>query len=231
MELTPPLVRLRRRDTHRLIPSRYPPVGIFDAVAAPEDLDLVIELEGWTNDRLSAELGVLHRLPRGEWVLGRPQASVIMAAFCHPAPGGGRFNDAELGAWYAAFALETAHAECIHHRRAELAEVGVDEARVEMRQYLADFDAAFHDIRGRDPAYAPLHDRADYAVAQAFARRLRDAGSAGIVYRSVRHPRGRCLACFRPPLVLNVRPGAHFEYRWEGRPQPVVRMLAAGFSP
>lgn len=222
MELTPPLARLRRRDTHRLIPSRYPPVGLLDAVASPDDLELMIELEGWTNDRLSAELGVIRMLPPDEWVLGRPQASVVMAAFCHPSLSGSRFNGPDLGAWYAAFALETAHAECIHHRTQELAEVGVTDARVQMRQYLADFDADFHDLRGRDPAFAPLYDPDEYAAPQEFAARLRAHGANGIAYRSVRHPRGHCLACFRPRLMLNVRPGAHFEYRWHGRPEPEV---------
>jgi hypothetical protein len=33
------------------------------------------------------------------------------------------------------------------------------------------------------------------------------SGSAGIVYPSVRHKDGVCIACFRPPLVLNVQEG------------------------
>ena len=42
------------------------------------------------NDRISNELGLLHSVPREEWVTGRSNASVIMAAFCHPRPGGSR---------------------------------------------------------------------------------------------------------------------------------------------
>jgi hypothetical protein len=226
VELTPPLTQLKQADTHRLIPSRYPPVGILDAVSSADDLELVIELEGWTNDRISAELGVIQRVPSSEWVLGRPQASVIMAAFCHPRPGGGRFNDNTRGAWYAAFTLETAHAECVFHRTAELEEVGVLETRVEMRQYLADFDAQFHDIRGDDPSHAELHDSRSYEASQKLGRELLATGSNGIIYRSVRHSGGECLACFRPSRVLNVRPAAHFEYRWEGRRTPIIRQLS-----
>jgi hypothetical protein len=37
--------------------------------------------------------------------------------------------------------------------------------------------------------------------------KLLTSGSAGIVYPSVRHKDGVCIACFRPPLVLNVRRG------------------------
>jgi len=38
----------------RLIPSRFPPIGLFDTVATAADLRPVMELEGWTNDRLVA---------------------------------------------------------------------------------------------------------------------------------------------------------------------------------
>jgi hypothetical protein len=225
VELKPPITPIHQVDTHRLIPSRYPPFGILDAVSSPEDLEMIVELEGWTNDRISAELGVVQRIPPSEWVLGRPQASVIMAAFCHPRPGGGRFNDQSRGAWYAAFTLETAHAECVFHRTAELEEIGVLETRVEMRQYLADFAADFHDVRGDDPSFAELHDPGSYEASQKLGRELLASASNGIIYRSVRGLGGECLACFRPRLVSNVRPAAHFEYRWEGHREPTIQEL------
>lgn len=225
MELTPPLTHLRRTDTHRLVPSRHPATGILDTIAAPADLAQVIELMGWTDDRISAELGVIHTIPQADWVTGRPHATVIMAAFCHPRPGGARFTDGERGAWYAGFTLATALAETIHHRTRELSEIGVFETRVEMRQYLADFDATFHDVRGDNAGFAALHDPASYAAAQGLGTRLRSDGSNGILYRSVRHAGGECIACYRPPLVGNLRAGGRFEYRWEGRPKPKVREL------
>jgi RES domain-containing protein len=220
-----PLTRMRLTDTHRLIPSRYPPIGIFDTIAAPEDLQTILELEGWTDDRVAAKLGVIRRIPRAEWAIDRPLASVIMAAFCHPHPRGGRFNSADLGAWYAARSLDTAHAEIIHHRTRELEEVGVLDARVEMRDYLANMDAQFHDIRADDDAFAPLYDPDSYAASQAFAGPLRAGGSNGVLYRSVRHAGGECVACFRPLLVANVRQAAHFEYRWSGRRTPTITPL------
>jgi len=216
-------MELMWRDTRRLVPSVYPSVGILDQVASPEDLPFIFELESWTNDRISAELGVLHRLPKEEWVTGRPMASVIMAAFCHPRIGGGRFNGPDRGAWYAALDMETAHAEVIYHRTRELVEIGVFETRVQMRLYLADFDCAFHDIRSDAPEHVPLHHPDSYTASQAFARELLAAGANGILYRSVRRAAGECIACFRPRLVERVRPDAHFEYRWEGTRTPSVR--------
>lgn len=224
----PPVTHLRWVRACRMIPTRYPSVGLFDRVAAADDLDAVIALEAWTNDRVSAEFGLLHTIPKDEWVTGRPMASVVMAAFCHPAPGGARFSDARRGAWYAARTLATALAESIHHRSGELAEVGHFDTRMQLRLYHADFSAPFHDVRGGGRRFAHLYRPDSYEESQAFARDLLDAGSNGVVYRSVRHAAGECVACFRPPLVRNVKVAAHFEYRWEGRREPRVIRLPAG---
>ena len=223
----PPLTRLRWARTCRLIPTRYPSVGLFDRVATAGDLDAVLELDAWTNDRISNELGLLHAIPQDEWVTGRPMASVVMAAFCHPAPRGARFSDAQRGAWYSARTLATALAESVFHRTAELVEVGHFETRMQLRLYHADFAADFHDVRGDARTYAPLHLPDSYDRSQAFARELLEAGSNGIVYRSVRHDGGECLACFRPALVLNVRVAAHYEYRWEGSRTPRIIRLTS----
>jgi hypothetical protein len=219
----PPLTRVRWTRACRLIPTRYPSAGLFARVAAPDDLEAILELEGWTNDRVRVELGLLHAIPKEEWVTGRPMASVVMAAFCHPAPGGARFSDSRRGAWYAGRTLATALAESVFHRTAELAEVGHFETRMQLRLYHADFSALFHDVRAG--AYGALHDPDSYDRSQAIARDLLDAGSSGVLYRSVRQEGGECLACFRPALVLNVRVAAHYEYRWEGTRSPRVIRL------
>jgi len=222
--------KLRLKDTCRLVPSLYPSRGILDAVSSPADLPLILELETWSNDRISSELGILHRIPMEEWVAGRPMASVVMAAFCHPRPAGGRFNSSERGAWYAANSLEGAHAEVVYHRTVELAEIGVFETRVQMRLYQADFHAVFHDVQDNVPENVPYHDPTSYTASQALARTLLGHGSNGLIYRCVRYPGGQCLACFRPVLVTNVRAGAHFEYRWPGTRTPQIRLLGKATS-
>jgi hypothetical protein len=72
--------------------------------------------------------------------------------------------------------------------------------------YLADFRADFHDIRG-DWRYSGCLDSESYTRSQKLASGLLGKGSAGIVYPSVRHSGGTCIACFRPALVANVRQG------------------------
>jgi hypothetical protein len=185
-----------------------------------------MELEGWTNDRISTEYGLINTIPKAEWAVGVLGASVIMAAFCHPNPEGGRFNDPDRGAWYAARKLETAIEETIFHKTKELDEIGVYDTYVQMRQYLADFDCELYDVRP-SPQFDACHDPVNYVASQALARTLLVKGANGVIYRSVRHADGECISCFRPKLVTNVRQGTHFEYRWNGNRRPNVTELKA----
>ena len=191
---------------HRLIPSQFPPIGLFDTVATAADLAAVMELAGWTNDRLVAER--IDRLPRNEWVYGRPDASIIMASFLHVAPGGMRFNSADLGAWYAAGAVRTAVAEVAHHLRREALARGVSAAQRRYRQYNCVLEGSYRDIRA---ARADVCESGDYTAGQFFGEAVRASGGAGILYDSVRHTGGVSVAAYRPRLIRAVTQGDHFE--------------------
>lgn len=197
------------RPAHRLIPSRFPPIGLFDTVATAADLQAVMELAGWTNDRLVAER--IARLPRDEWVYGRANASIVMASFLHVPPGGSRFNGPDQGAWYAAAVLATAAAEVGHHLRREAVARGVAGARRTFRAYAAMLTGTYEDIRGQQAVRPDLYAPASYAAGQAFGEAIRAAGGAGIVYDSVRHRGGRNVAAFRPSRVLDVVQTDHFD--------------------
>lgn len=192
--------------THRLIPSRFPPVDTFEDVARPEDLEPVLELEGWTNDRLVASR--LKRLPRDEWVYGRANASVVMAAFLHGAPQGTRFAGPDLGAWYAGSALLTSVLEVANGIRREIAQSSLQQKTEELREYTARLEGGFVDIRGTRP---DLHDPdpAAYPATQVFGRSVRAGPHAGIAYDSVRHAGGTNWVAYRPSGIRDVVQGRH----------------------
>jgi hypothetical protein len=194
---------------HRLIPSQFPPIGLFDKVATAADLAAVMELAGWTNDRLVAER--IDRLPRDEWVYGRPNASIIMASFLHVAPGGMRFNSADLGAWYAAGVVTTAVAEVAHHLRREAVARGVAGARRTFRQYTCVLGGGYLDIRRQQATRADVYDPADYTAGQRFGEAVRASGGAGILYDSVRHLGGVSVVTYRPRMIHEVAQADHFE--------------------
>jgi hypothetical protein len=46
---------------------------------------------------------------------------------------------------------------------------------------------------------------------------VRQAGTDGLVYPSVRYPEGTCAGLFYPDLGSNVRQGRHLDYHWNGK--------------
>jgi len=203
--------KIDQDETHRLIPYRYSDRGkpILNLVANDDDelLRDLTELEGATNDRLLGESGKLPGISAIELVSGFRLAHIVNAAFTHAQPFGGRFDTAARGGWYAGFEMETAQREVAFHRSEELKEIGWTAEEVSPYiDYLADFRYEFHDIRG-DEDFAECLDPKSYATSQILGTQLLSAGSAGIVYPSMRHSGGTCIVCFRPPLVLNVQEG------------------------
>jgi len=209
---SPKLIRVEQDRTHRLIPYRYSDRGrpILNLLAQDDDdlLSELTELEGATNDRLLGESGGLPGISAIELVSGFRLAHIVNASFTHPHPLGGRFNRADRGAWYGAFEMQTAQTEVALHRTVELKEVGWKAEEVSPYiDYVADFRYEFHDIRD-DPDFAVCLDPNNYTLSQLLGHQLLTSGSAGIVYPSVRNKGGICIACFRPPLVLNVQEGS-----------------------
>jgi RES domain-containing protein len=210
-----PLTDLRRFDTHRLLPAKYSPN--FDSVLTriaddDEQLQLIFELDNATNGRLLAEENRSPGISQRELVFHVPNYRVINAAFTHPNPLGARFSTPERGAWYAAFELATAKAEVIFHKSIEFAEIDWQEREeIGYDDYLADFTAAFHDLRGVvDEALSP----SSYVRSQELAEELLELGSLGIIYPSVRREGGTCIACFRPSVVANVRRSTGYRLIW-----------------
>lgn len=197
------------RPAHRLIPSQFPPIGLFDTVSTAADLGAVMELVGWTNDRLVAER--ITRLPQAEWVYGVPNASIVMAAFLHVAPGGMRFNGPDLGAWYAADELRTAAAEVGHHLRRETVARRVPTMRRAYRAFSATLLGNYRDIRGQQATRPLLYAGDSYAASQVFGEEVRAAGGAGIVFDSVRRRGGVNVVAHRPRNITSIAQTDHFE--------------------
>ena len=210
-----PVTRVAWKPCYRIIPSRFPPIPLFEDVADPADLEAVYLIEAMTNDRLREEEGELSLVPPEDRVSG-PGSSAIMAAFTHLNPRGDRFTDGSYGVFYAGLTLETAIAETRYHRTRFLQATDEPAQELDMRVYAVDLDGALHDIRGLRDSRPALYHPDSYAMAQAFARDLRADGAEGIVYQSVRHYGGECAAVFKPRLLSHCRQERHLCYVWDG---------------
>jgi hypothetical protein len=205
-------------DTHRLIPSSFSDRDesvLTRLLEDPKELSALFELEGATNDRLLGEAGLLPGITVRELVFGVSYSQIVNAAFTHASPFGSRFNGPERGAWYAGFARETSETEVTYHKAKELQEIRWQERETfTYVDFLADFRGRFHDIR-TDASFGNCLKPDSYRASQRLAGELLEAGSAGVVYPSVRHAGGTCIACFRPALVNNVRKSVSIDIVFE----------------
>ncbi|MHA6205672.1 RES family NAD+ phosphorylase [Dyella soli] len=209
----PPLKRIRWSQAFRIVPSRFPPVGVFDRIAEPQDLEALYAIEAMTNPRLRDEVGELRLVPPARRISG-PGSTPVMAAFTHLNPEGSRFSDGSWGVFYAAHSVATAVEETVYHRERFLAATAEPACDIEMRCYRTSIQARLHDLRG---GWKAVHDPNSYAAGIALARRLRAEGSDGIVYDSVRHQGGECAAVFYPDRVAPCVQAQHLMYRWDGK--------------
>jgi hypothetical protein len=198
-------------STHRLIPRVYSDESVLESLSLPAGvIESLTELDAATNERKIAESGWDAAIGPGELLYGVPEAHIVNAAFTHPGPYGGRFNDARRGAWYAGVELETSIREVGYHKRMFLKDARIgDRLTFEYQDFLADFSGQFHFLEDaeREPCLQPEPVPQCYAASQALANTLLHAGAAGIVYPSVRRKGGTCIVCFRPALVFHPRRG------------------------
>ena len=205
-------MRVRWQKTYRVVAAKHPPINVFENIVAARQMEMAWYLEGLTNDRLRDANGAAP-LVHPDDRIHAPGASIVMAAFTHIGRPS-RFSDGSYGVYYAARTLETAVRETAFHRANFLGATREPPGEVDMRAYVGRPLKPFLDVRGA--TYRALHDPDDYAAPQAFAKPLRNAGEWGLVYRSVRHDGGECIAAFKPQAVSIPIAGAALAYVWDG---------------
>ena len=197
---------------YRVILSRYPQISLFERVSSPQDWDVLYAVESLTNPRLRDEVGDIGLVRPEDRVYG-DGASWIMAAFTHPpADGrGGRFNR-DFGIYYCASDEAVAIAESSFHRARFLRESRIEKITQEMRVIRAQLGpTTLHDVR-QLTGHAIYHPH-DYGEAQQFGRALRDAGSFGVHYQSVRAD-GVCFGVLRPKALSDAIHWRYLRYHY-----------------
>ncbi|WP_434986919.1 RES family NAD+ phosphorylase [Vreelandella zhaodongensis] len=203
------------RPSYRVIPSRFPPIDLFEGVNDDaDDWDLLNELEGETSTRLREEAGEIHLVREEDRRYG-PGWTPVMAAFCHFPEAGSRFTDGTFGAYYCALTEATAIAETRFHAEQFMRESNEPPMVLQQRVYLSDLNGQLLDLRGHTDS-AALLSPGDWTAGQAFGRNAWQAQEDGIIYPSVRDPEGECAAVLRPPVLSPTRQGRHLGYDWDG---------------
>ncbi len=215
-ELGPALRRVRWTQACRIVPTRYPSVYLFDRVADAGDFDALYALESMSNERVRDELGQVERVPPEQRIFGLGSGP-IMAAFTHVNQEGSRFSAGAFGVFYAARDRPTAIAETRYHHARFLAATAQPAMHLPMRLYHLAVDARLHDLRPAGAVPDAVYHPDDYGAGRALGAALRLAGSAGVAFRSVRHPRGQNVGLFTPRAASACLHAAQLLYVWDGQ--------------
>lgn len=214
--MTFPMSDVTWRPSYRVIPSRFPPIDLFEGVNdSADDWDLLNQLEGETSARLREQAGAIHLVRDDDRRYG-PGWTPVMAAFCHFPATGSRFSDGTFGAYYCALTEATVIAETCYHAERFMSESNQPPLMLQQRVYLSDLAGELIDLRGQSNA-RDLLTPDNWADGQTFGRQAWQDQADGIVYPSVRDPSGECAAVLRPPVLSETRQGRHLGYDWDGQ--------------
>lgn len=214
--------------THRLVPSVWdePPLAELlrdDSLAAVQFTALVGATEGQARIERTFAPGFL--LPDN----ARLHSYVVNSAFRHGSADA-RFSSRRMGAWYCSDSLSTAQTEVAWHRSIEFGRksIAAIERFFPVATQYSDWRCSprttVHEITDRSSAYLAPDD---YRSAQMLAENLRQEGSLGIRYPSVRDPLGMNLALFHPTVVHPVALNSRLIAVWESADSPSTWREAA----
>jgi RES domain len=211
----PDQIKIDWPEAWRIIPSRFPPIQLFERVSNnPDTWDTLATLEQATNPRFRDEVGDISLVPPHRRV-GGPGATWVMAPFTHMNPKGSRFSNGSYGIYYAARDLKTAIRETIYHFEFFARDSHDPPRREDMRVLLGKVSHNFDNLAVSKRN--AILDPNSYAASQPFGMARREAGSNGIHYPSVRHSGGRCIAAFWPDVVSIPIQERHLQYDWDGK--------------
>lgn len=203
------------KKVHRLIPSKFPPIQLFDWAESKEELEQIAELESMTNPRIKDSLGDIHVIPEDEWI-GGEGTTPIMAAFTHIGHPS-RFSDGRFGIYYAAESIETAIKETVYHRERFYRASQEAACSISMRQYITKVVQPLVRVCQDNHQNCLNPDPDCYSESQKLGQDLRNKKEWGVYYPSIRDEKGTCVAILRPKaLEYPVTQGAHFRYFWDG---------------
>lgn len=195
-------------DGFRLIPSRFPPVSVYDGLVAEDRIEALVEVENRTNPRLhsmerlmGSSLGLSADSPRLQnW---------NHAPFAYANPEGSRFFPPERPCLELSDSRQTALAVSIARRETFLGRTSEAPTGLDMRMLKTPLNGNFKDLRSIEPSL-PEKDR--WKIGE---RVSEDAD--GILFRPAERPTATCLAILKSSVLGRSVQTVHYRYVWNGK--------------
>jgi hypothetical protein len=194
-------------DFHRLIPSRFPPVPLYERLGPPELQAVAEALEARTNPRLQEK----ERLAQGERPAGNASRlqNWNLAPFAYPNPEGTTFLNRSYKILELVQGIRPALAVAVQRREAFLSSTAEEPINIEMR-------ALVHRVKGRFVDLTNVAFESDKAKRWRFGAELYEAAAQGILFNRPDMPQVRAVALFDGTVLGRAVQSDHYRFVWDG---------------
>jgi hypothetical protein len=194
-------------ETFRLIPSRFPPVAVYDGLVANDRVVDLVEVENLTNPRLQAEARISALAGEDPKTSARLQ-NWNLAPFAYGNPEGSLFFDEVRSCLEVATDRQTALAISVAKRQVFLGRTSEPPIGLDMRMFNTPVEGRFVDLRSVDTAEI-------VSRAREFGASLPDDVD-GILYRPIERPSATAISIVSGKVLGKTLQSAHYRYLWNG---------------
>lgn len=202
-----PVVEIDERF-HNLIPSRFPPVPVYERIAGGRD-ELFAQIEEMTNPRVREK----ERLTQGMAPVDQEQPRFKNwnhAPFVYPNPEGSRFFKADRNVLELAGDLQTALAISVAKREMFLSRTSEPPTLIEMRQIVRPVRGSCLDARDWEGI-------ADRERRLELGQEVLELHLDGILFSPPERPSATGIVVLKPECLGKPDQADHFKYVWNGQ--------------
>jgi len=194
-------------DTFRLIPSRFPPVSVYEELVANDRLEALVQIENLTNPRLQSEARLARSAGEDPKTSARLQ-NWNLAPFAYGNPDGSTFFGEEQPCMEVAIDRQTALAVSVAKRQRFLENTLEAPIGLDMRMFKTPVSGRFLDLRAIAAAEIQASGRE-------FGKLLED-GVDGIIFRPVERPTASAISVVNGNALQKTLQTVHYRYQWNG---------------
>lgn len=198
-------------EAFRLIPSRFPPVNVYEGLIANDRQDDIVAVENLTNPRLRS-LGRLQQAAQGDAGADPRLQNWNLAPFAYGNPDGSTFFGEDRPCLEVAVERQTALAVSVAKRQAFMEATEEAPLGLDMRMLCTPVRGTFWDLRNVSGRPAELDRKRRYALGA-----MMPEGAQGIVFHPPERPAGTCIAIVTGDVLHRSRQTVHFRYVWDGQ--------------
>lgn len=195
-------------ETYRLIPSRFPPVAVYEGLVANDRMEALVAVENLTNPRLKSEARIASLVGEDPKTSARLQ-NWNLAPFAYGHPDGSVFFDEERPCMEVATDRQTALAISVERRQRFFERTGEAPIGLDMRMLVTPVTGKFVDVRALDAADIQSRGRE-------IGKGLEE-GIDGILFRPIERPTATAISVVNGGALQRTLQAVHYRYQWNGQ--------------